>query len=105
MRSRDDLPLALLLLLPALLPGAGCSHGGWRLPTVKEMFTLVDPRRQSPAVDLAAFPDASTSNLWTSTMFDLGTASYWTARFIDGGYIWPHQVGSSNPGRCVRNAP
>lgn len=35
--------------------------GGWRLPSMKELQTLVDESRSSPAIDPEAFPDEPTS--------------------------------------------
>jgi hypothetical protein len=40
----------------------------WRLPTVKELATIVDYRATSPAVDVNAFPGTATADsYWTST--------------------------------------
>ena len=43
------------------------SGGGWRLPTYKELLTLVDLSRQKPAIDPDAFPN---------TIYDF---EYWTS--------------------------
>ena len=41
---------------------------GWRLPTRRELFGLVDTQCSSPAIDTAAFPDTPAQLLyWTST--------------------------------------
>src|SRR3990172_9525290 len=40
---------------------------GWRLPTKKELETLVDRRAASPAIDSSAFPDTPSAFFWTST--------------------------------------
>lgn len=41
---------------------------GWRLPTRRELFGLVDTQCSAPAIDTAAFPDTPAQHLvWTST--------------------------------------
>ena len=40
---------------------------GWRLPNVKELYSLVDLSRNGPAMDPSAFPNALLGAYWTST--------------------------------------
>lgn len=40
---------------------------GWRLPTVKELFALVDRGRHNPAIDTEKFPDTKSDWYWTGT--------------------------------------
>lgn len=40
---------------------------GWRVPNIKELTTIVDRSRSSPAFDTSAFPGAGTLNVWAST--------------------------------------
>jgi len=47
--------------------GLSLSGTGWRLPTVKELMTIVDFSRQSPAVDTAAFPGFVVGYFWSSS--------------------------------------
>ena len=43
--------------------------GGWRLPTVEELFLLVDRSLAHPAIDVVAFPTCPQSGtFWTSTL-------------------------------------
>ena len=52
---------------------------GWRLPTRRELFGLVDTQCSSPAIDTAAFPDTPAQLLyWTSTpaLPELGKLAY-----------------------------
>jgi hypothetical protein len=37
---------------------------GWRLPTVKELFSLIDPRLE-PTIDSEAFPDTPSAPFWS----------------------------------------
>lgn len=40
---------------------------GFRMPTLKELLTIVDPTRVRPAVDLHAFPNAPSEWFWTAS--------------------------------------
>src|SRR2546422_751393 len=43
-------------------------HGtGWRLPTVKELQTLVDETRAMPATDDVSFPNTASEYYWSSS--------------------------------------
>ena len=44
-----------------------CSQLGFRVPTEKELLTLVDPTRVNPATDPAAFPGTPSHAFWSST--------------------------------------
>ena len=41
----------------------------WRLPTVEELFLLVDRSRSSPAIDTAFFPACKSDWYWTGTLY------------------------------------
>ena len=41
--------------------------GGWRLPGVKELATLVDPTRNDPAIDPTAFPGTPSVFFWSAS--------------------------------------
>ena len=45
--------------------------GGWRLPTVQELQSIVDYTRQVPAIDTAAFPDTMSRYYWSCTTYAL----------------------------------
>ena len=80
----------------ANLPGSG-----WRLPSMKELQTLVDDGLVNPAIDPTAFP---------GTPFD---AAYWTSTPVawQSGYAWyvlfdigqanHDAIGATYPVRCV----
>jgi hypothetical protein len=40
---------------------------GWRLPTRRELASLIDDTRHEPAIDVEAFPDTKPNYYWTST--------------------------------------
>jgi len=69
---------------------------GWRIPTRRELVTLVDDTRHSPAIDTTFFPETASDWFWTSTVaapspgdcawyvnFGYGRAS-WFYRSSDG---------------------
>jgi hypothetical protein len=73
----------------------------FRLPTAKEMDSLVDPRvpEPGPTIDAIAFPDTPVdANFWTST---LNGANAWTTDFRDGTTLGPYQSDHARV-RCVR---
>lgn len=41
--------------------------GGYRLPSYKELWSIVDTTKASPAVDTALFPGTPTGSMWTSS--------------------------------------
>ena len=72
---------------------------GWRLPTIKELLTLVDYDRQKPACSV--FPDCPSEGFWSSSAFS-GYSSYaWVVSF-DFGNAGNGGVGYGNRVRCVR---
>lgn len=57
---------------------------GWRLPTIKELFSLVDHARKSPAIDTEAFPDTAYDWYWSSTPTAWNDAAVWVVVFSLG---------------------
>lgn len=51
--------------LCAALTLAGSTE--WRLPSIKELQTIVDETRTSPAIDTTAFPDTPAEEFWSSS--------------------------------------
>ncbi len=61
-------------------------YSDWRLPTLKEMVTIVDYGRNSPAIDLI-FENTESSSYWTVTEYNSGSSYSWALYFYDGyGY-------------------
>jgi hypothetical protein len=78
------------------------SGGGWRVPALKELLTLVDPTRVKPAIDPTAFP-STPSDLFVTASERVGgfRAGQWRVDFGSGG---PASGVATLPSwvRCVR---
>jgi hypothetical protein len=61
---------------------------GWRLPTIKELQTLVDRRAATgPVIDVTSFPNTlTTANYWSSTVDKAGASAkeHWSVSFASG---------------------
>lgn len=76
---------------------------GWRLPNVKELGSLVDDTRHSPAID-PAFPGTPASTYWSSTFLQTEQNNWtWWVDF-DWGETLFHFHGAENAVRLVRDA-
>ena len=73
----------------------------WRLPTIKELDTIVDLSRTYPSVDTAYFPNTKASYYWSSTTSADYTGSAWRLYF-DYGYGNDYAKSSSSYVRAVR---
>jgi hypothetical protein len=57
---------------------------GWRLPNVKELASIADRSRYSPAIDTVVFPDTASTWYWTSTPYAGSAISAWGVFFGTG---------------------
>jgi len=70
----------------------------WRLPNIKEIFTLVDFRKISPATEL---PGGISSYYWSSSIYE-GEHDYAWAVYLVSGYVGPMHKTGHNYVRFVR---
>ncbi len=75
-------------------------YSNWRLPTLKEMTTIVDYGRYDPAID-PVFQNVSNSWYWTSTISKTNTSYSWILDFSYGDDNYYNQ-NSYRLFRCVR---
>ncbi len=73
----------------------------WRLPNVKEFFSLVDETRSKPSVDTAFFPGTVSNRHWTSTSNMNTTIEAWSVSF-DLGIVSHDAKTGAEAVRCVR---
>ncbi|HTM45413.1 MAG TPA: DUF1566 domain-containing protein [Polyangiaceae bacterium] len=81
--------------------GLTLAGGGWRLPQVSELLTLVDPTVYNPAIDVAAFPDTPAVWFWTSSAYAGAVDNAWYVTFFYG-YSATSPTSSEPQVRCVR---
>lgn len=76
--------------------------GGWRVPTVKELQTIVDEKQTTPFIDPTAFPMTPAEGFWTSSPWTGSSSMAWFVNFYNGGagYV---DVAAGSRVRCVRN--
>jgi uncharacterized protein DUF1566/Big-like domain-containing protein len=81
----------------------GLTLGGnsdWRLPTVKELVSILDLGIYSPSIN-AVFTGTNSSSYWSSTTYASDTSYAWLVFFDDGGVSYRVKT-SSYYVRCVR---
>lgn len=60
------------------------SQSGWRLPSVTELYSLVEPDRRLPALDAAVFPNTPNAWFWTSTLSNSRISHAWLVHLGEG---------------------
>ena len=73
----------------------------WRLPSVKELLSIVDLGGSSPTIDHSKFFDTSSGDYWTSSPV-VGNPDFAWIVYFDGGDTLSNFVNNSNRVRCVR---
>jgi hypothetical protein len=74
--------------------------GGWRVPSVQELETIVDTEVPNVSIDPLAFPGTPPGLQWSGTLRSNDATSGWTVDFGVG--IASRPIGNSTPVRCVR---
>ncbi len=94
MWSRENVPGGSMKWKAAQDACASLKLGGfsdWRLPTIRELLTIVDYERHDPAIDTDAFK-CDSAWYWTSTpLHSSPSGCAWFVYFYDGLASWSSQ--------------
>jgi Protein of unknown function (DUF1566) len=85
----------------AYCAGLSLNGTGWRLPTCKELQTIVDDSWSNPSIDATAFPSTPASRFWSSSPLAGSSSNAWYVGF-NVGYASYSGVSSTVNVRCVR---
>lgn len=79
-------------------------NSDWRLPNIKELFTIVDNTKYYPAIDTTYFPNTQSEYLgyWSSTTNAGVTSNALYVSFFSGSVATNFDKTSSFLVRCVR---
>lgn len=61
-----------------------CGASDWRLPSRRELLSIVDNGRYKPAIDAGYFPNTPAAYYWTSSPYSEQPASAWQVYFLYG---------------------
>jgi len=75
--------------------------GGWRLPNINELNSIIDLNRTSPAID-AIFQYTQSDDYWSSTT-NIGYSYQAWSIYFGNGYRNVYDKSDSNYVRCVRS--
>jgi hypothetical protein len=79
------------------------SGTGWRVPTLKELLTLVDPARSTaPVIDSKLFPGTPADTFWSANSFVADANYAWTIDFRFGNSAKDHAKSTGAYVKCVR---
>lgn len=68
-----------------------CAEKGGRLPTLRELHSLVDYEKHNPAIDKEVFKDQESSWYWTSTPLADDPGFAWIVDFYCGDVGYDHR--------------
>jgi len=75
--------------------------GGWRLPTVDELVSIVDTSRGMPSIDTSFFPGTPSTYFWSSSPVAGSPSLGWYVNF-NSGYANYGRATDMLRARCVR---
>jgi hypothetical protein len=81
--------------------GATLGGTGWRLPTIKELLTIIDETQVAPPIDSTAFPGTPALSFWSSTLEASDSSQAWTLDFSYTGNTGSDVLAATYNVRCV----
>jgi hypothetical protein len=81
--------------------GGLCGAKDWRLPTRRELLSIVDNGQSDPAIDVNYFPNSASAHFWSSTPYADQESSAWNV-FFRYGEVYPSGKNQSYHIRLVR---
>jgi hypothetical protein len=83
--------------------GTSLGGTGWRLPTIKELQSIVDlSQTAAPYIDPTAFPSTPSNYFWSSSPLAGSSSDAWNVSFGNGATYGTAVSGSYSYVRCVR---
>ena len=77
-------------------------HADWRLPSIKELGSIVDLETYKPGIGTAFFPNTASSYFWSGTANAHFPDGAWNLDFEDGSVSPASDKNYTNYVRCVR---
>lgn len=77
-------------------------NSGWRLPTRRELLSIVHNGVASPAIDIAYFPGTTATLYWSNDTYAPDPAYAWPVFFLDGS-TFAYNLSNSYSVRLVRS--
>jgi hypothetical protein len=74
----------------------------WRVPDIKALASIVEPRCSAPTINSTVFPGTPSATFWSTSSSALNGESAWRISFKDGDDDWKNKKGSLNQIRLVR---
>ena|SRR3989338_8021819 len=78
------------------------SYSDWRLPNIKELESITDDTKYSPAIDSTYFSNTNSSGYLSSTTYASASSFAWIVGFDNGFVYYVASKSSSYYVRCVR---
>jgi len=77
------------------------TYSDWRLPNIRELYSLVDTNQYQPAITSIYFPNTNNSIFWSSTTHSYVATNAHSVNFSTGRFDVNAKI-DSNLARCVR---
>jgi len=80
-----------------------CGASDWRLPTQRELLTIVHAGATNPSIDTIYFPNTRPTSHWSASTYAANLANAWTVGFYFGGHDAEDKRKGNNVVRLVRS--